>query len=142
MAVSAGNGIRSWAKMAPEYLADERVRSSNLFVKGANQGPTRMALAEATADELAGDVALAGDAGLDLLRVHAHVSRRDSPAAFAEGLHHIETPCQAASLGLRTTARLQIAKLLSGKYERHIRPRPIATGTGLGLGSNRCGERR
>ncbi|MCA1656517.1 MAG: aldehyde dehydrogenase family protein, partial [Actinobacteria bacterium] len=24
-----------WAKMAPEYLADERVRSSNLFVKGA-----------------------------------------------------------------------------------------------------------
>jgi acyl-CoA reductase-like NAD-dependent aldehyde dehydrogenase len=24
-----------WAKMAPEYLADERVRSANLFVKGA-----------------------------------------------------------------------------------------------------------
>ena len=25
-----------WAKMAPEYLADEKIRSSNLFVKGAS----------------------------------------------------------------------------------------------------------
>src|SRR2546421_9775099 len=31
----AANAFGFWAKMAPEYLADERVRSSNLFVKGA-----------------------------------------------------------------------------------------------------------
>ena len=51
------------------------VNGERLFLKGANQGPNRMALGEATAEELAGDVALAVDAGLDLLRVHAHVSR-------------------------------------------------------------------
>jgi acyl-CoA reductase-like NAD-dependent aldehyde dehydrogenase len=31
----AANAFGFWAKMAPEYLADERVRSSQLFVKGA-----------------------------------------------------------------------------------------------------------
>src|SRR5437763_2085533 len=31
----AANSFGFWAKMAPEYLADERVKSSNLFVKGA-----------------------------------------------------------------------------------------------------------
>jgi beta-mannosidase len=51
------------------------VNGERLFLKGSNQGPTRMALAEATADELAGDVKLAKDAGLDVLRVHAHVTR-------------------------------------------------------------------
>jgi beta-mannosidase len=51
------------------------VNGERLFLKGANQGPTRMALAEASPDELRGDVGLALDAGLDLLRVHAHISR-------------------------------------------------------------------
>jgi beta-mannosidase len=51
------------------------VNGERLFVKGANQGPSRMALGEATAGELERDVVLARDAGLDLLRVHAHVSR-------------------------------------------------------------------
>lgn len=51
------------------------VNGERLFVKGSNQGPTRMALGEAAPEELAGDVALATAAGLDLLRVHGHVSR-------------------------------------------------------------------
>jgi beta-mannosidase len=51
------------------------VNGERLFLKGSNQGPTRMALGEATEEELARDVALAKDAGLDLLRVHAHVTR-------------------------------------------------------------------
>jgi beta-mannosidase len=51
------------------------VNGERLFLKGANQGPTRMALAEASPDELHADVGWALDAGLDLLRVHAHVSR-------------------------------------------------------------------
>ena len=51
------------------------VNGKRLFLKGANQGPSRMALGDATPDELRGDVALATDAGLDLVRVHAHVSR-------------------------------------------------------------------
>ena len=51
------------------------VNGERLFLKGTNQGPTRMQLAEATADELERDVVLAKGAGLDLLRVHAHVTR-------------------------------------------------------------------
>ncbi|CAN5631837.1 glycoside hydrolase family 2 TIM barrel-domain containing protein [soil metagenome] len=53
------------------------VNGERLFLKGANQGPSRMALADATPAELAGDVALAVDAGLDLLRIHAHITRRE-----------------------------------------------------------------
>jgi beta-mannosidase len=53
------------------------VNGERLFLKGSNQGPTRMALGEATPQELANDVLLAKDAGLDLLRIHAHVSRAE-----------------------------------------------------------------
>ena len=67
------------------------VNGERLFVKGSNQGPTRMALADATPAELATDVRLAKEAGLDLLRVHGHVTparalrrrRRGGPAAVA-----------------------------------------------------------
>jgi beta-mannosidase len=51
------------------------VNGERLFLKGANQGPTRMALAEASPDDLRADVRWAQDAGLDLLRLHGHVSR-------------------------------------------------------------------
>jgi beta-mannosidase len=51
------------------------VNGERLFLKGANQGPARMALAEATAEDLARDVDLALAANLDLLRLHAHISR-------------------------------------------------------------------
>ncbi|MEY2406399.1 MAG: beta-mannosidase [Acidimicrobiaceae bacterium] len=51
------------------------INGERLFLKGANHGPTRMALADATADELVRDVTLAKDAGLDLLRLHAHITR-------------------------------------------------------------------
>jgi beta-mannosidase len=51
------------------------VNGERLYLKGANHGPTRHALAEATAEELSDDVELAKAAGLDLLRIHAHVTR-------------------------------------------------------------------
>jgi beta-mannosidase len=51
------------------------VNGERLFLKGTNQGPTRTALAEATPEEIAHDVHLAVDAGLDLMRVHAHIAR-------------------------------------------------------------------
>jgi len=53
------------------------VNGERLFVKGSNQGPTRMALAEASPAELERDVVLAREAGLDLLRVHAHITRHE-----------------------------------------------------------------
>jgi len=51
------------------------VNGERLFLKGSNQGPTKMALAEATPEDLARDIALAKAANLDFLRVHAHVSK-------------------------------------------------------------------
>ena len=51
------------------------VNGERLFLKGANLGPTRRALGEATPAEIEGDVVLARSAGLDLLRVHGHISR-------------------------------------------------------------------
>ncbi len=51
------------------------VNGERLFLKGTNLAPTRIALGEATPDELRRDVDLAADAGLDLVRIHAHVTR-------------------------------------------------------------------
>jgi len=51
------------------------VNGERMFVKGSNHGPTRMALGDATPDELSADVDLAKEAGLDLLRIHAHITR-------------------------------------------------------------------
>ncbi|MBA2281484.1 MAG: hypothetical protein H0W25_09665 [Acidimicrobiia bacterium] len=51
------------------------VNGERLFLKGSNMGPTRHALADATPAELATDVELAKRVGLDLLRIHAHVTR-------------------------------------------------------------------
>ena len=51
------------------------VNGERLFLKGTSQGPARMALATATAGELERDVARAKEAGLDLVRVHSHVTR-------------------------------------------------------------------
>src|SRR4051794_19793994 len=63
------------------------VNGEPIFVMGANQGPSRMALADATREELARDVELAKLANLDLLRVHAHVTRPEFyDAADAAGL--------------------------------------------------------
>ncbi|MEO9223434.1 MAG: glycoside hydrolase family 2 TIM barrel-domain containing protein, partial [Acidimicrobiales bacterium] len=54
------------------------INGERMFLKGANQGPSPMALGDADGDELlARDIALARDAGLDLLRVHAHISRTE-----------------------------------------------------------------
>jgi beta-mannosidase len=51
------------------------VNGERVFLKGANCGPTSRALADASPDALARDVCLAREAGLDLIRVHAHITR-------------------------------------------------------------------
>lgn len=53
------------------------VNGERLFLKGANYGPAKRALAEVSAADVERDLALARNAGLDLLRVHAHVSRAE-----------------------------------------------------------------
>lgn len=51
------------------------VNGERLFTKGVNLGPTRMDLAEASPADLRRDVELARDLGLDLIRIHAHITR-------------------------------------------------------------------
>jgi beta-mannosidase len=60
------------------------VNGERIFLKGASQGPSTLRLAEATAEDLARDVQLAKDANLDLLRLHAHVSRPELYVAADE----------------------------------------------------------
>ena len=63
------------------------VNGERLFLKGANLAPTRAALGDATEAELRRDIELAKAAGLDLVRVHAHVSRPELyRAADEEGV--------------------------------------------------------
>ena len=50
------------------------INGERLHLKGANLGPTRMAIGDATADELRRDVTLAKEAGLDFIRLHAHIT--------------------------------------------------------------------
>jgi beta-mannosidase len=49
------------------------INGERLFLKGANLLPTRPGLADATPKEVRRDVELAAEAGLDVLRVQAHI---------------------------------------------------------------------
>ena len=60
------------------------VNGERLFLKGVDLAPTRAALGDATPDELRRDVQLARDAGLDLVRMHAHIGRRETYDAADE----------------------------------------------------------
>ena len=51
------------------------VNGERLFLKGTTLAPTRSALGDASEAELRADIDTAKVAGLDLVRVHAHVSR-------------------------------------------------------------------
>ncbi len=51
------------------------VNGERLFIRGANHGPTALPLGAASPEDLTRDVALALDANLNLLRIHAHVTR-------------------------------------------------------------------
>ena len=51
------------------------VNGERLFLKGSCQGPTRMELAQAESADFERDVLIARDAGLDMLRLEAHISR-------------------------------------------------------------------
>ena len=74
-AVSDRRSVRTGLRQIRMKRWITTVNGERLFLKGANQGPTRMALADATPADLERDVVLATEAGLDLLRIHGHVTR-------------------------------------------------------------------
>jgi beta-mannosidase len=88
------------------------VNGERLFLKGANQGPVRRELGEATPEQLEGDVLLAREAGLDLLRVHGHVTRPEFyDAADRHGvLLWQDLPLQWGYSGVRAQAVRQAAE--------------------------------
>ncbi|MCB1031126.1 MAG: hypothetical protein KDA95_07290 [Acidimicrobiales bacterium] len=53
------------------------VNGEKLFLKGIDLAPTRAALGDASLQELRQDLELVRDGGLDLVRVHAHIARRE-----------------------------------------------------------------
>ncbi|MEM7140265.1 MAG: hypothetical protein AAF548_04470 [Actinomycetota bacterium] len=61
-----------------------RVNGEPLFLKGAGILPTTARPGDATAQQVAGDVGAARDAGLDMLRVIAHIARPELYAAADE----------------------------------------------------------
>ncbi len=76
------------------------VNGERLFLKGANLAPTRALLGEATDDDLRRDVDLAREAGLDLLRIHAHVTRPE-PSTTGRRAGDAALAGPAPSVGLR-----------------------------------------
>jgi len=91
------------------------VNGERLFLKGANLGPTRAALADATEAELRADIEAARDAGLDLVRVHAHVSRAELYRAADElgVLVWQDFPLKwSYARGIRKQARRQAAAMV------------------------------
>jgi beta-mannosidase len=86
------------------------VNGERLFLKGSNQGPNQMALGDAPAELFDQDIRLARDAGLDLLRVHGHISRPELyEAADRHGmLLWQDLPLQwGYARGVRSQARRQ-----------------------------------
>jgi beta-mannosidase len=85
------------------------VNGERLFLKGANHGPSQRALGDATAAALERDVVLARQAGLDLLRLHGHVSRPELyEAADRHGLLlWQDLPLQRGYAGVRRQAMRQ-----------------------------------
>jgi beta-mannosidase len=91
------------------------VNGERCFLMGSNQGPARMALAEASPEGLAADVAAAREANLDMLRLHAHVSRPEVYDAADEAgvLLWQDMPLQwSYARGVRKTAVSQARELV------------------------------
>ena len=127
------------------------VNGERLFLKGACHGPTRAALAEASADEVRADVDHAARAGLDLLRVQAHVARPELYDAADEAglLLWQDLPLHGAyARGIRRQAARQAQAMvdLLGHHPSvalwcpHDEPVPLArplAGRGLALAQHR-----
>jgi beta-mannosidase len=87
------------------------VNGERVFLKGANLGPTRRDLAYASPGDVAGDVRLAAEAGLNFLRVHAHIGRRELYDAADElgVLLWQDMPLHRGYTGVRRQAVRQVA---------------------------------
>lgn len=97
------------------------VNGERLFLKGISVGPTRLAIADATPDEVAADIRLAAEAGLDLVRVHGHLAR---PELYDEAdrlgiLLWQDLPIQWALLRMAKPAARRVARSMVDQLAHH-----------------------
>jgi beta-mannosidase len=76
-AVSDARRRRTGLRQVRQHDWVYEINGERIFLKGANQGPLRMALGESTTDEHRQLLTLARDAGLDFVRLHAHIGHPD-----------------------------------------------------------------
>jgi hypothetical protein len=91
------------------------VNGEPMFLKGVHLPPTRLALCDATEAELRGDIERARATGLDLVRLHAHVSRPELYRAADElgMLVWQDFPLQwSYARGIRKQAKRQAAAMV------------------------------
>lgn len=69
--------LRTGLRQVRTHQMAWEVNGERLFLRGADLAPTRRDLAAAAPEEVARDIELAGQAGLNLLRVRGHVGRRE-----------------------------------------------------------------
>ncbi len=134
--------VRAGLRQVRMHNFTATVNGERLYLKGSNQGPTRRALGEATPAEIERDVVLARQAGLDLLRIHGHVSRPELyDAADRHGvLLWQDLPLQWGYAGVRRQAVRQARKAvdLLGHHPSiaiwcgHNEPLALDTGAGPG----------
>ena len=108
---SDGKVLRTGLRQVRMHNFVWAVNGERLFLKGANLLPTRPDPAYASPGEVAADVALARDAGLNLLRAHSHVARPEVYEA-ADRLGVLiwqDMPLQGTFKGARSQAVRQAA---------------------------------
>lgn len=97
------------------------VNGQRMFLKGISLGPTRLHIAEASSAEVAADIAMVADAGLDLVRVHGHLAR---PELYEEAdrrgiLIWQDLPIQWALLRQTKPAARRMARSMVDQLAHH-----------------------
>jgi len=97
------------------------VNGRRMFLKGISLGPTSLAIGDCSPEEIAADIALAAEAGLDLVRVHGHMAR---PELYAEAdrlgiLIWQDLPIQWALLRQAKPAARRVARWVVDQLAHH-----------------------
>jgi beta-mannosidase len=97
------------------------INGQRMFLKGISLGPTRLQIADASPAEVAADIALVAEAGLDLVRVHGHMARAELYEA-ADRLGILiwqDLPIQWALLRQTKPAARRVARWMVDQLAHH-----------------------
>ena len=108
---ACSRGLRTGLRQVQAENLVWSVNGERVFLKGANLAPTRRDIGNASPQDVARDVSLAAEAGLNLLRVHAHIARPELYDAADElgVLLWQDMPLHRGYTGVRRQAVRQVA---------------------------------